>query len=92
MGPNSFDIYPPNAALVLDDEEQKQDLAVVDLYNPVYDPTAKTLKYDITAENATSSSIDLPLNFGQSTLIIDDSDLTGITWSGGGGQEAPEGD
>src|SRR6476469_2322588 len=64
-GPNSFAADPPNAAIVLDDEKQKQDIAVVDLYNPVYNPETKTLKFDITAENATSP-INLPLKFGQS--------------------------
>ena len=71
MGPNSFDIDPPNAVLVLDDEQQKQELAVIELYNPLYDPEANTLKFDITDENATSS-IDLLLWFGQSILVIDD--------------------
>ncbi len=86
MGTNSFDIDPPNAVLVLDDEQQKQELAVIELYNPEYDPEASTLKFDITAENATSS-IDLPLKFGQSTLVIDDENQ--IDWSGGEGQEVP---
>ena len=69
-GPDSFAIDPPNAALVLDDEEQRQNISVIELYNPEYDPGAKTLKYDITAENATT--LNLPSEFGQSTLVIDD--------------------
>jgi hypothetical protein len=68
-GPDSFAADPPNAVLVLDDEEQRQDLAVIELHNPVYDSEANTLSYDITAENATS--IGLPNKFGQSTMIID---------------------
>ena len=93
-GTNSFAIDPPNAVLVLDDEQQKQELAVIELYNPEYDPEANTLKFDITAENATSS-IDLPLKFGQSTLVIDDENdytdvnVQGPEWSGGAGEEAP---
>jgi hypothetical protein len=77
-GPDSFAADPPNVALVVDDEvEQRQDLAVIELYNPVYDSEANTLKYDITAENAaaattTTSYIDLPDELGQSTLVIDD--------------------
>jgi hypothetical protein len=79
MGEDSFAADPPNAALVVDDDEveQRQDLAVIELYNPEYDSEANTLRYDITAENATttttttSSSIDLPSEFGQSTLVID---------------------
>ena len=67
-GPNSFAVDPPNVALVVDDNvEQRQDLAVIELYNPEYDSEANTLKYD--TENGTS--IDLPSEFGQSTLVID---------------------
>jgi hypothetical protein len=69
-GPNSFAIDPPSVALVVDDEiEQRQDLAVIELFNPEYDSEANTLKFDITAENATS--IGLPSEFEQSTLVID---------------------
>ena len=73
-GANSFAVDPPNAALVVDDDvEQRQDLGVIELLNPEYDSVANTLRYDITAENATTTttSIDLP-EFGQSTLVIDD--------------------
>jgi hypothetical protein len=75
-GPDSFAADPPNAVLVLDDEEQRQDIAVIELYNPEYDSGANTLRYDITAENATATattttSINLPSEFGQSTLVID---------------------
>jgi hypothetical protein len=76
MGEDSFAADPPNAVLVLDDEEERQEIAVIELFNPEYDSEANTLRYDITAENATttttSSSIDLPSEFGQSTLVIDD--------------------
>jgi len=70
-GVNSFVVDPPNAALVVDDEaELKQDLGVIELYNPVYDSEANTLRYDIVSENGTS--IDgLPGEFGQYTLLID---------------------
>ena len=76
-GEDSFAVDPPNAVLVLDDEEQRQEIAVIELYNPEYDSEANTLKYDITAENAsatttTTTSINLPTEFGQSTLVIDD--------------------
>ena len=58
-------------SLVVDDDvEQRQDLAVIELYNPEYDPGAKTLNYDMVTENRTS--IDLPSEFEQSTLVIDD--------------------
>jgi hypothetical protein len=84
MGPNSFAVDPPNAVLVLDDEDQREELAVIELYNPQYDPEANTLKYDITVENATAtattSSINLPGEFGQSTLVIDDDEDDGISY------------
>jgi hypothetical protein len=71
-GANSFAVDPPNVALVVhDDVEQRQDLGVIELFNPEFDPVANTLRYDIVAENGTS--IDrLPGEFGQSTLVIDD--------------------
>jgi hypothetical protein len=75
MGPDSFAVDPPNAVLVVDDEEQSQELAIIELYNPEYDPVANTLKYDITVENVTATTttpINLPGEFGQSTLVIDD--------------------
>ena len=47
-GANNFAVDPPNAVLVLDDDvEQRLDLAVIELFNPEYDPEANTLKYDI---------------------------------------------
>ncbi|MCD6038548.1 MAG: hypothetical protein K0S67_2441 [Nitrososphaeraceae archaeon] len=73
IGTNNFAVDPPNAVLILDDVEQREEVAVVELYNPEYDSQANTLKYDIIAENATTtSSINLPGEFGQSTLVIDD--------------------
>jgi len=76
-GPNSFAVDAPNAVLVLDDVEQRKQ-AVIELYNPEYDSKANTLRFDITVENATAmtptSSIGLPREFGQSTLVIDEAD------------------
>jgi hypothetical protein len=76
IGENNFAIDPPNAVLILDDEvEQRQELGIIELFNPEYDPEANTLRYDISAENATAmttTSINLPSEFGQSTLVIDD--------------------
>ncbi len=67
-GPKSFTADPPNAALIVGDEGS-QDIMIVELTNPVHDPTAKKLKYDIVLENTTST--DIPNEFGQSTLVID---------------------
>jgi hypothetical protein len=66
-GPESFNADPPNATLIVEDEGN-QDIMIVKLTNPVHDPTAETLKYDIIPENATS--LELPNEFGQSTLVI----------------------
>jgi hypothetical protein len=95
-GANSFAVDPPNVALVVDDDdvEQRQDLAVIELFNPEYDSEASTLKYDITAENATettTSPINLPGEFGQSTLVIDDDGENGQDFANGGpGNGDPE--
>ena len=66
---DSFAVDEPNAVLVLDEIEGKQDIAIVELFDPIYDSDKKTLKYDVIPDNATS--IDLLGEFGQSTLIID---------------------
>jgi ABC-type Fe3+-hydroxamate transport system substrate-binding protein len=93
IGTNSFDIDPPNAVLVLDDEQQKQELAVIELFNPVYDSEANTLRYDIVSENGTS--IDgLPGEFGQYTLVIDNAggDSNTATTEGDSNTATTEGD
>ena len=54
--------------LVVDDDE-KQEIELIELFNPVYDSDKKTLKYEIIAENSTST--ELSREFGQSTLVID---------------------
>ena len=72
LGANSFAVDPPNIALVVhDDVEQRQDLDVIELFNPFYDPIANTLSYDMVSENGTSIG-GLPGEFGKSTLVIDD--------------------
>jgi hypothetical protein len=42
---------------------------IVEPTNPVHDPTAKKLKYDVVLEN--TKFTDIPNEFGQSTLVID---------------------
>ncbi|MGI9012344.1 MAG: hypothetical protein ACR2F1_14330 [Nitrososphaeraceae archaeon] len=59
----------PNAVLVVDEKEVQQDTTIVELFNPIYDPNKKILKYDISPDIATS--IYMPNEFGQSTLMID---------------------
>ena len=71
-GEDSFAIDAPNAVLVVDEQERvQQDVAIIELFSPVYDSDKKTLKYDMTPDNATS--IDLPSEFEQTTIVIDNS-------------------
>ena len=70
LGENSFAIEPPNAVLVVDKQKGEQDIAIVELFSPIYDVDRKTLKYDVILDNATNT-IDLQDEFGQTTLVID---------------------
>jgi hypothetical protein len=69
-GPDSFAEDAPNDALIIEDiQTGNLETAIIESFNPVYDPTANTLTYTITAENQTS--VNLPSEFGQSVLVID---------------------
>ncbi|MGI9010232.1 MAG: hypothetical protein ACR2F1_03475 [Nitrososphaeraceae archaeon] len=68
IGEYSFAVDAPNAALVIDKIEE-QDVITIELFNPVYDIDKKKLKYEVSPNNATS--IDLPREFEQTTLVID---------------------
>jgi hypothetical protein len=69
-GQNSFGADEPNDALIMENTQTGQlETAVIESFNPIYDTTANTLTYTIMAENGTS--IKLPSEFGQSTLITD---------------------
>jgi len=46
-----------------------ENIVIVELYNPVYDVDKKILKYDVTPYNVTS--IELPSEFGKTTMVID---------------------
>ncbi|MDR4512053.1 MAG: hypothetical protein MRJ93_10170 [Nitrososphaeraceae archaeon] len=74
-GPNSFALDAPNAVLVVD-EQGIQDNAIVDLFNPIYDLDKKTLKYEVTPDNATS--INISTKFGQVTSFIDTGSNQGV--------------
>ena len=54
IGPKSLTADPPNAILIVGDEGN-QDVTIVELSNPVHDPSTKTLKYDAVLENTTST-------------------------------------
>ena len=68
-GEDSFAVDAPNAVLVVDEHEGIQEIAIIELFNPVYDQEKKELKYEVTPDNTTS--IELPSEFGQSTLVTD---------------------
>ena len=65
--------------LVVDEQEGEQDMTIVELFSPVYDVNEKTLKYEVIPDNTTS--IELPGEFGTSTLVIDH--LNSGTWNRG---------
>ena len=70
IGEDSFAIDPPNAVLIVDEiEGQQQDVAIVELFTPIYDSDKKALKYEAIPDNATS--IDLQSEFRQMTIVID---------------------
>jgi len=73
---NSFFSDPPNAALVIDDQ-QGQDVVVVELFEPAYDYDSNVLVYNFKYLNNTISKF--LTEFGQSTLVIDDGAYAGQT-------------
>ncbi|HZD35427.1 MAG TPA: hypothetical protein VE130_09505 [Nitrososphaeraceae archaeon] len=69
-GTNSFSADAPNDALIVENTQTGQlETAIVESFSPIYDTNTNTLTYTIMMENATS--IDLPVEFGQSVLVID---------------------
>ena len=78
------DDNPPNAAIVVDDGNGGTDIAVVELRNPLIDPTVPAVIYDVTVlanwEDTTELGLqegpadlsDLPASFGPTHLFIDD--------------------
>jgi hypothetical protein len=78
------DDNPPNAALVVDIGEGDTDIAVVELFAPVYDETTHTATYDVKVLAAWADTMEvgfheepadlamLPSTFGSAHLFIDD--------------------
>ena len=69
VGEDSFAVDAPNAVIVVNDNEGQQNTSIIELFDPIYDSNKQTLKYEATPDNATS--IDLPDEFGQTTIVID---------------------
>ena len=65
---NTFFLDPPNAALIIDDQ-QGQDVVVVELFEPAYDYDSNVLVYNFKYLNSTISKF--ISKFGQTTLVID---------------------
>lgn len=73
-----FENNPPNTVLVLEaDEGMKQDVLEIKLFNPKYDGQDESLYYNFTLLGNASSS-QLPENFRNAVLIIDDWTIKGI--------------
>jgi hypothetical protein len=76
-GEDSFQVDPPNAALVVFREDEEDDVFEIELFNPLFDENENAIRYDFSVlENGTSSIdlIDLPTNLGKSVLIVDSSE------------------
>jgi hypothetical protein len=92
---------PPNAALVVDDGNGGTDLTVVELTNPLVDPTGPRVIYDVTVlknwrdttdlglQAAPADLADLPHSFGPTHLFIDDCPDESIYCQVGGGGYVP---
>lgn len=89
---------PPNAALLIDTASGETDLAVVELFTPVYDATTHTVSYEIAVLDAWETSAGqgfadtptdlsgIPSEFGTAHLFIDDcadEDITCVNYDSG---------
>lgn len=73
-GEDSFQVDPPNAALVVLTDDQEDDVFEIELFNPTYDDDENAIRYDFSVLGNATSSPDLPPNLGKSVLIIDSSE------------------
>ena len=88
---------PPNAAIILPDENNTSDMLVVELTNPQYNSTTRTLTYNAKQlknysfksewlqDHASEVDPAIPERFGNVTLVIDDCGCTSVTSSCGDG-------
>ena len=72
-GEDSFQVDPPNPALVVLTDDQ-DDVLEIELFNPTYDEDENAIRYNFSVLGNATSSPDLPPNLGKSVLIIDSSD------------------
>jgi hypothetical protein len=83
---------PPNAAIILSDENETSDMVVVELTKPQYNNTTGTLTYTVSLLNDYSfesawfqdqmSKVDvsIPERFGRVILVLDDCPCTGQSY------------
>lgn len=71
-GDDSFQVDPPNAALILTDDQDN--VFEIELFNPQYDNNEKSLRFDFSVLGNDTSSRNFPANLGKSVLIIDSSE------------------
>ena len=78
---------PPNAAIVVLDADENEDVAVVELFDPVYNAEAKTLRYRALvlqepdhsyAEYNERHDGTMPESFGSAALFIDGCPARGV--------------
>jgi hypothetical protein len=72
-GNDSFQVDPPNAVVILTDDDQ-DNVFEIELFNPQYDNNEKSLRFDFSILSNDTSSRNLPANLGRSVLIIDSSE------------------
>jgi hypothetical protein len=73
-GEDSFQVDPPNGALVVLTVDQEDDVFEIELFNPTCDEDENAIGYDFSVLGNATSSPDLPPNLGKSALIIDSSE------------------
>lgn len=94
---------PPNAALIVETETGETDIAVIELYNPMYDPTTRGVVYDVEVLASWQEDLELGLreeptdlavlapSFGSAHLLIDDCPQTTVYCEAHGyGSEYPD--
>lgn len=70
-GKDSFQLDPPNAALVTLVGDEEQDISELELFNPIYDKEQKFLTYDVTFLGNMTTKSDLPKDLENPVLVID---------------------
>ncbi len=70
-GQDSFQLNPPNAALVMLTNNNKEDVFEIELFNPIYDKNQKSLKYEFNVLDNTKIPSEIPEKLGKIALVID---------------------